>query len=296
MSELWNRVTEWSSDENGARLLWALASVLVIVVAVRFLQRWASGLIADRAARYRARKIVGLLGYFTVALGLAIVFSDRLGRLSVVLGVAGAGIAFALQEVITSVAGWIAVSLGGFYKVGDRVELGGIRGDVVDIGFLRTTLFEVGEWVDGDLYNGRVVRVANSFIFKEPVVNYSGDFPFLWDELQVPVRFGSDVDKARALLQAATDQVCADYETEATTIWKELQRKYPLEDASTKPMITLAFDHNWVTFTLRYAVRFDRRRRTKNLLFEKILSSIESTPEVTVAASSLEIHSRDSSG
>jgi hypothetical protein len=86
------------------------------------------------------------------------------------------------------VAGWIAVSLGGFYKVGDRVELGGIRGDVVDIGFLRTTLFEVGEWVDGDLYNGRVVRVANSFIFKEPVVNYSGDFPFLWDELHVPVK------------------------------------------------------------------------------------------------------------
>ncbi|MCB0784290.1 MAG: mechanosensitive ion channel, partial [Flavobacteriales bacterium] len=75
---------------------------------------------------------------------------------------------------------------------GDRVQLGGIKGDVIDIGVLRTTLMELGEWVDGDLYNGRMVLVANSFVFKEPVFNYSADFPFLWDELKVPVQYGAD--------------------------------------------------------------------------------------------------------
>lgn len=67
------------------------------------------------------------------------------------------------------------------------MQLGGIKGDVVDISILRTTLMEVGEWVKGDLYSGRTVRIANSFVFKEPVFNYSGDFPFLWDEVIVPV-------------------------------------------------------------------------------------------------------------
>jgi small-conductance mechanosensitive channel len=80
--------------------------------------------------------------------------------------------------VIASVAGWMAVSFGGFYKVGDRVELGGIKGDVIDIGILRTTIMQIGEWVSSDQYNGRIVRVANSFVFKEPVFNYSAEFPF----------------------------------------------------------------------------------------------------------------------
>ncbi|MBN1798381.1 MAG: mechanosensitive ion channel family protein [Spirochaetales bacterium] len=76
-------------------------------------------------------------------------------------------------------------------------QLGGIKGDVIDISILRTTLMEIGNWVDGDLYNGRVVRIANSFVFKEPVFNYSGDFPFLWDELTLPIRYGSDLNKTK---------------------------------------------------------------------------------------------------
>jgi len=81
------------------------------------------------------------------------IFSDKLGNLTVAFGVAGAGIAFALQEVIASIAGWVAVSFSNFYSVGDRVQLGGITGDVIDIGVLRTTLMETGQWVKGDQYN-----------------------------------------------------------------------------------------------------------------------------------------------
>jgi small-conductance mechanosensitive channel len=91
----------------------------------------------------------------------------------------GAGIAFAHQEIIVSIAGCIAITFGRYYKVGDRILLGGVKGDVIDISVLRTTIMECGSWVDGDLYNGRVVGLANSFLFKDPVYNYSGDFLFL---------------------------------------------------------------------------------------------------------------------
>ena len=103
---------------------------------------------------------------------------------------------FALQEVIMSIAGWIAIVTGDFYKSGDRVMVGGIKGDVIDLGVLRTTVMELGDWVDGDLYNGRIVRIANSFVFKEPVFNYSSDFPFLWDEIKIPIQYGSDHERA----------------------------------------------------------------------------------------------------
>ena len=293
MNDLLDRVMEWASDPVVGTVVATATAIVVGILLVRVAQRVATRYIEDKNTRYRARKAVGFVGYLLGIVILATVFSDRLSRLSVVLGVAGAGIAFALQEVIASIAGWAAISFGGFYKTGDRVQLGGIKGDVIDIGLLRTTLMEVGQWVNGDLYNGRVVRVANSFIFKEPVVNYSGDFPFLWDEITVPVRFGSDFARARAIIEGATADVCEVYQQEAAGIWKEIQKRYPLEDSTTAPFVTLVFDHNWVTFTARYTVRFDKRRITRHELSCKILESIEATDgAVGIAASALELQIR----
>ena len=136
--------------------------------------------------------MVTFLGYFTGSIAISMIFSASLGKMAVVFGVAGAGIAFALQEVIASLAGWVAISFGNIYNTGDRVQLGGIKGDVIDIGMLRTTMMEIGQWVNADLYNGRIVKIANSFVFKEPVFNYSGDFPFFWDEITVPIKYGCD--------------------------------------------------------------------------------------------------------
>ena len=138
---------------------------------------------------------------------MGIIFQEKLGGLTIAIGVAGAVIAFALQEVIVSVAGWFAITFSHFYKTGDRIQLGGIKGDVIDIGILRTTIMEIGEWVKGDNYNGRVVRVANSFVFKEPVFNYSGDFPFLWDEISVPIKYGSDYSKTRHMQEKIAHQM-----------------------------------------------------------------------------------------
>lgn len=290
MEKAIQNVLKWLDDPVLSKLVSALVAVVVVVAIVQVIKRVATRYIDDKGVRYRARKAIGFIGYLLGALVVLAMFSDRLGRLSVVFGVAGAGIAFALQEVIVSVAGWAAVSFGSFYAVGDRIQLGGIKGDVIDIGVLRTTLAEVGQWVDGDLYNGRMVRVANSFIFKDPVVNYSGDFPFLWDEITVPIRFGSDLDMAQSALTEAANEVCSGYAEQATTIWARMQRRYPLEDASTAPMVTFVFDENWVEFTIRYTVQFDRRRATKHLLSARVLKAIDASGgAVSVAAASIEL-------
>lgn len=290
MANALETATKWLDDPVLAKLVGTAVAIVVVVAVVQVVKRVATRYIEDKSVRYRARKAISFVGYLVGALVVLAVFSDRLGRLSVVFGVAGAGIAFALQEVIVSVAGWAAVSFGSFYTVGDRIQLGGIKGDVIDIGVLRTTLAEVGQWVNGDLYNGRMVRVANSFVFKEPVVNYSGDFPFLWDEITVPIRFGSDLTTTQSLLQLAAEEVCGDYAKEASHIWERMQRRYPLEDAGTAPLVTFVFDENWATFTVRYPVRFDRRRITKHLLSTEILKRIDKTDgAVSVAAAAIEL-------
>ena len=128
-------------------LIKSIASILGIVVVnfvVSFLKRSISGLLQNKDALYSVRKMATYLGYFVSLLLVAAIFSDQMGNLTVALGVAGAGIAFALQEVIASIAGWMALSFGHFYQVGDRVQLGGSKGDVIDIGILRTTIMEMG--------------------------------------------------------------------------------------------------------------------------------------------------------
>ncbi len=264
-------------DPTVGKLVAIVIGITLIWFVVKAIQRNLLSRMKDSDNRYRAKKLSTFLGFFLSLVLLTVVFSDRLSGLTVALGVAGAGIAFALQEVIASAAGWLAVMFGGFYKTGDRVQLGGIKGDVIDIGVLRTTIMETGQWVDGDLYNGRIVRIANSFVFKEPVFNYSGDFPFLWDEIKIPIMFGSDYALARTIIETAANEFVGDYAEMAQNEWKEMVKKYLIEDASTDSMVTVVVNDNWVEYTLRYVTDFKKRRSTKNNLFFKILLDVEAT-------------------
>ncbi len=277
-------------DPTWGKIVIAVTGIVILFILNRLVKRSLVGRIKDNETRYKLKKTVSFVVYVTVILFISIIYSDKLGGITVALGVAGAGIAFALQEVITSVAGWLAVSVGRFYRSGDRVQLGGIKGDVIDIGILRTTVMECGEWVDGDLYNGRVVRIANSFVFKEPVFNYSGEFPFLWDEIKLPVRFGCDHRYVKEKLYKVTVGLLGDYASEAKTAWKDLVARYRIENASVEPMVTMIVNDNWMEFTIRYVVDYKKRRSVKDALFTRIIDEIDkSEGKIMLASATFEI-------
>lgn len=213
-----------------------------------------------------------------------------MGQLTVVFGAVGAGVAFALQEVITSIAGWIAISFGQFYSVGDRIKLAGIVGDVIDVSPLRTTLMECGDWVQGDLYNGRLVRLANSNVFQAPVYNYSADFPFLWDELIFPITYGCNRNLAKDILLRIAHEVVEDYKLQAQQKWQEMVDDYYVEEASVEPMVTLVANDNWMEYTLRYVVDYKKRRITKDKIFNRFLDEIAKTDgRVTTASATFQL-------
>lgn len=278
------------SDPLFDKVVFALVGLVVIYILGRLIRRSAARYIRDDKSRYRSRKLIAFGTFLLALLFLSIVFSDRLGGLTVAFGVAGAGIAFALQEVIVSIAGWVAISFGDIFKTGDRIKIGGVVGDVIDVSVIRTTLMECGDWVNGDLYNGRVVRIANSFVFKEPIFNYSGDFPFLWDEITFPIRYGSDLEFARRIFRESADQVVGEFSEHASKVWSDMVQKYLVEGAVVEPMVTMRPDENWVTFTVRYVVDFKRRRSVKDRLFRTILAAVDQHAElVSVASASQEI-------
>ena len=280
----------WLTNPTLSKLIEVGLGVLVILVVFALLSRFLARNIQDVDARYRTRKALSLVSYLLILIFAASTFSDSLGKLTVVLGAIGAGIAFALQEVIGSFAGWIAISLGQFYKPGNRVQLGGIVGDVIDISFLRTTLMECGDWVQADLYNGRIVRIANSYVFKEPVFNYSADFPFLWDEITIPVKYGCDRQLATEILYRAVNTVFSDYIPQAQAEWQKMVRKYVIEDAQVEPMVTLIANDNWMEYKIRYVVDYKRRRGKKSELFNRILDEIDKTDgRILLASATFEL-------
>ncbi|HEY6767519.1 MAG TPA: mechanosensitive ion channel domain-containing protein, partial [Candidatus Sulfotelmatobacter sp.] len=149
----------------------AIIGILCIHAMFRVLEQTLPRRFGRADARYKVRKFVVFSGYLSILLFLAILFEDRLGRLSFAFGIAGAGVAVALQDMLASIAGAFSIGFSKLYAVGDRVQIGDTRGDVIDIGLLRTTLLETGNWVSRDLYNGRIVRIPNSTVLKGSVFN-----------------------------------------------------------------------------------------------------------------------------
>ena len=254
-----------------------LIGLLLVLILVRFTQRIASLNIRDNDLRYKTRKAISLTGY---GLGLIVaisIFSNQLSNLPVLIGLLGVGIGFALRELIQSLFGSLVITFGNLYKPGERIQIGNVMGDVMDIGPLTTTVMECGDWVKSDLYNGRVVYLPNNLVLREQVLNYSVDFPYLWDELVVPVAHGSDHRLAREILLEAGYRLQGETLTAARESWRNFQLHHRPEDTPLDIVVTLNFDANWIELTLRYLTDYRTRRASKDRLFSEILDAIGQT-------------------
>ncbi|WP_208559757.1 mechanosensitive ion channel family protein [Marinilactibacillus kalidii] len=286
---------EWLNPYIEAYPLIASIVVFAIIILVLLMTR---KLVLNRLYKqfnesenwYVTRKVAKWITNAILAIAFIYIFGNDLSGFTTAIGLAGAGVTYALREVIVSFAGWFAIMFGDFFKTGDRVLLGGSKGDVVDIGLLRTTLMEMGEWVEGDQYTGRIVRVANSYIFTSPVYNYTADFKFLWDEIHIPIRFKSDIALARELVMEIAEEEVGTYNAKAEEDWDNMKRRYRIENASLKSQVFISFDDNWITLSLRYIVDTRERRAVRDRIFMSILERFnEHDDSIELASETFEI-------
>lgn len=263
------------STPMALKALTAFLGFLVVMLIAYSIRNSFVKYFPDNSHKYTFSKVVEFAAYFICLIFATVVFRDVLGNLAVILGAISAGVAFALKEVFISLAGWVAIAFGELFKVGDRVQLGGIKGDVIDITFMRTTLMELGEWVNGDLYTGRIVRISNSVVFTAPLFNYSKDLPFLWDEIVITLKHESDFALARQVLVDVAEEVVGEYVKLAKFHWESVKNKYLVEDERLDPIISLNITSSALEYTVRYPVDFKERRTTKDRMFEEILKRLD---------------------
>ena len=252
----------------------AIVGILLIHAGFRVLEQTLPRHFGRVDERYRVRKFVVFSGYIAILLFVTILFEDRLGRLSFALGVAGAGVAVALQDVLASIAGAFSIGFSKLYTVGDRVQIGDTRGDVIDISLLRTTLMEVGSWVGRDLYSGRIVRIPNNAVLKGSVFNYSQGFRFIWDQIKVVLTITSDAALARAMLLRVANEAIGEYLVAAQNSWNAVSDDYRTENPPIEPVVALAVSAASLEFTVNYVVDYTKRTEMQDRLFTKIVEEV----------------------
>ncbi|WP_149277004.1 mechanosensitive ion channel family protein [Pareuzebyella sediminis] len=273
------------------RILILIIWLVVILVVIVLLKRVLKSRIEDSSLRYKAQKGVEIIGYGLIIIMLLISFTlNDIGDYSIVIGLFTAGLAFTLQELILSITGSFYIFFVRVYKPGDRIEINGIKGDVIDINSIYTTIMEIGEWVSTDNYSGRIVKISNAFVFKGPIKNYSLDFPFVWDELNIFITFQSDLDVAKKLVIETAQNQLANYAKASKARWSAMVERYYIENAAIEPSIAIKVTDNWVALNLRYITDYKKRRATQNELFEEIEYKIRATKgKVVLASASLQL-------
>ena len=259
-------------------------------MTIQLIRRYLKKKISNTVIRYKTQKGIEILGYALLIILAITYFSGSIKDFTIIIGLFTAGLAFTLQELILSIAGSVYIFLVKVYKPGDRIEINGIKGDVIDVDSIYTTMMEIGQWVSSDNYSGRIVKLSNAFVFKGAIYNYSQDFPFIWDEFNLPIRYGSDIDLAKSIIIKIASETLSEYTSESKSDWKSVVSKYYIEDAQIDPTLALSLTDNWIQFNLRYIVDFKKRRYIKHLLNDKIREEIEKTNDkIILASTTLEV-------
>jgi len=205
-----------------------------------------------------------------------------------------------LQRFIIAIAGYLVILRGKTFSIGDRIIIGGVRGEVIALDFFQTTVLEMGQpasieseekpavWVMARQYTGRIVTVANGVIFERPVFNYSRDFPFIWEELDVGIGYDGEHEKAeRILLEAARRHAgCAAHRTAPWA--RHLRSIYDFEPPSVEPRVYYRLTSNWVELALRYVVPDRNIREIKDAINREVLVRFKEEG-ITVASATYDV-------
>ncbi len=291
------------NQTNAEKVLLTLALVVLIAVAryaLHYLLRVVRTFSWAERFRFWGHQAINLLtaAFFIVA--LISIWVGPGAHLATVGGLIGAGVAFALQKFIIAIAGYVVILRGKTFSIGDRIIIGGVRGEVIALDFFQTTVLEMGQppsvesqtdpamWVMARQYSGRIVTVTNGVIFDQPVYNYSRDFPFLWEEIHVGVGYNDKYEQAEQILLQVAHAHTTSIANMTDLARRHLHHVYDLDPPSVEPRVYYKMTDNWVELALRFIVPDRGIREIKDAMYRDILARFKEAG-ISVASGTYDI-------
>lgn len=269
-----------------------LVLILIRIALVRLVDRQ----IDKTASRYRWRKNITYTLVFVGLLLIGRTWIEALGSLATFLGLLSAGLAIALRDPVTDIAGWIFLVWRKPFQLGDRIEVGNHKGDVIDIRFFKFTILEIGNWVYADQSTGRVIHIPNHLVFSESIANYTSDFEFIWNEIAVVFTFESDWKKAKKILEEITNSHLMDYVSDAEQQVKQASKSYLIHYRNLTPIVYTDVVDDGIKMTIRHLSNPRRRRGINQMIWEDILEAIAKEDSIDFAYKTLRIYQNQIEG
>lgn len=274
----------WELDPSVIGKLVASAIVILVLVMINLIiVRVLNRKVEDIRTRYNWRKTSNYIAFFIGMIVIGRIWFSGLQALVTYLGLLSAGIAIALRDLFVNFAAWLFIVWRRPFTVGDRIEIGTYRGDVVDLRIFQFTLMEIGNWVDADQSTGRVIRIPNGKVFTEMLANYSKGFRYLWDEIGVLVTFESDWKKAKAILAEIGKKHAEHLTDAAANRVREASSRMMIFYKALTPIVYTSVKDSGVMLTIRYLCRPRERRGVQNAIWEDILDQFAKCDDIDFA-------------
>ena len=239
--------------------------------------------VTDNRQKYSwSRGVTSAIG-FLILIFLGVIWFAGLERIATFAGILGAGLAVALHDTIANIAGFLFIMLRRPFEVGDRIEIEGVAGDVIDIRVFQFSLLEIGNWVDADQSTGRILQVPNGKVLRAVTASFNKGFDYIWHEIPVLITFESDWKKAKGILEKIVDD---DSFVVAEEVERQLRRaasRYLIYSGKVTPIVYTTVRDSGVLLTVRYMTKPKTRRGTEQQLWEQILEQFAENDDIELA-------------
>lgn len=266
------------------KLILAIAVVVVCLMVLRLLDLYFIGRVQNAVYQYNLKRVARLVIWLVIAFFvLTILFQNwytavvSFGLLSLILG-------FALQTPITSFIGWIYILVREPYRVGDRIKIGNATGDVIDVNYLDTTLWEFGgDYLSTEHPSGRIIKFPNSTVLSSPVYNYTWPlFPYIWNEIRFHVAYNSDLEFVAATMKEVAEQEVGEEMMKQVEVFREILAQTPVNqlEVQERPVVLFRVSENtWLEAIVRYLVHPKEAGRVKSRLILELLEKLNAEPD-----------------
>jgi len=271
--------------------------IIIVLIVIRFIiVRLVYRHAEDTATRYRWRKNVTYIIVFLGFLLIGRTWIEAIGSLATFLGLLSAGLAIALRDPVTDMAGWGFLMWRKPFKVGDRIQIGDNKGDVIDIRFFKFTILEIGNWVNADQSTGRLIHIPNHFVLRDPIANYTSDFEFIWNEIEVVFTFESNWKKAKAMIEKITNSHLKDYVHDAEQQVRRATKSYLIHYRNLTPIVYTTVVGEGIKMTIRHLSNPRSRRGITQMIWEDILEAIAEEDDIDFAYHTIRVYQNQIEG
>jgi small-conductance mechanosensitive channel len=281
--------TEWIENFTGispviqSKILSSIFIILILGLLRAVILRIVWRRTENVQLRYKWQKSITYTVVITGFFLIIRVWFAGIQSLATFLGLITAGVAIALKDLVTSLAGWIFILWRRPFMVGDRIQIGDYQGDVIDIRVFKFSLMEIGNWVDAEQSTGRIIHVPNSMVFTDVLANYSQGFQFIWHEIPILITFESNWQKAKKILLKIANKHASQLSAAAEKRMKEASKKYMVFYTTLTPTVYTTVKDCGVLLTMRYMIEPKKRRGSDQEIWEAILKDFAKNSDIDFA-------------